>query len=150
MKPSPASSLLRLALVTALAIVSGTTWPADARDRGRSGGRRAREEMRFAGEMAEKGLWREALYRWKKVLAVRPDDPRLLNNIAVAEEALGRIEDARRDYRRALELGGARIEPIRTNADLFFSRLEAADDGEDHGPAEPPPDDGGNGARAPR
>lgn len=127
MKPSSACRTVRLAIVTALVLVLTAAWPALARERKGLSSRQVREELRFASEMAEKGLWREALYRWKKVLAARPDDPRLLNNIAVAEEALGMVEDARRDYRRALELGGGRIEQVRANADLFFSRFEQKD-----------------------
>ena len=122
MKPNVASLPLRLVLIAALVIAWAATPPALARDRGKLGDRKVRKEMRFAAEVAAKGLWREALYRWKKLLAARPHDPRLLNNIAVAEEALGLFEEAARDYARALEAGGDRIEEIRANADLFRSR----------------------------
>jgi hypothetical protein len=45
--------------------------------------------MEFAAEMAERGNWREARYRWETVLDRRPDEAKVLNNLAVAAEALG-------------------------------------------------------------
>jgi Tfp pilus assembly protein PilF len=62
------------------------------------------KDLEFASEMARKGLWREALFRWERVLVQRPDDPHLLNNVAVAREALGDREGARQAYERALKL----------------------------------------------
>jgi len=60
------------------------------------------KDLAFASEMARKGLWREALFRWERALVQRPDDARLLNNVAVAREALGDREGARQAYERAL------------------------------------------------
>lgn len=77
--------------------------------------------------MAEKGLWREALYRWRKVLRFRPDDPRLLNNIAVALEASGEFDAAREHYERALALEDAADE-IANNFSLFASAQSLIED----------------------
>ncbi|RMF70655.1 MAG: hypothetical protein D6738_15595 [Acidobacteria bacterium] len=137
MKPS--SAFRSVCLVLSVALALGSLPPASARERDRMSRREIRETMRFATEMASRGLWREALYRWKKVLAVRPNDPRLLNNIAVAEEALGLVDDARRHYARALELGGDRIEQIRANADLFESRFADSREQEATAPQDPSP-----------
>jgi len=63
---------------------------------------RIAKDLEFASEMVRQGLWREALFRWERVLAQRPDDPHLLNNVAVAREALGDREGARQAYERAL------------------------------------------------
>jgi len=62
-------------------------------------GHRARvDDLRgFAHRAARAGLWREALHRWEQALALAPGEPALLNNLAVAHEALG-------DYARAREL----------------------------------------------
>lgn len=60
--------------------------------------------MAFAAEMAEAGNWREARFRWERVAEDRPDDPRVLNNLAVAFEVLGSPEESQALYRRALEL----------------------------------------------
>ena len=92
-------------------------------------------DLRFAAEMASKGLWREALFRWRKVLRHRPDDPRLLNNVAVAFEATGEFEAAREHYERALALADAEDE-IAGNFSLFVSAQEllAREDEESAGP----------------
>jgi Flp pilus assembly protein TadD len=82
--------------------------------------REIQRDLRFAAEVAGKGLWREALYRWRKVLRHRPDDPRLLNNIAVALEASGDFEGAREHYERALALEDA-DEEVAGNFSLFAS-----------------------------
>jgi hypothetical protein len=63
-----------------------------------------RDMLRFAVEMAEKGNWREARFRWERASAAEPDDPHLLNNLAVASEALGEPERARDLYARASSL----------------------------------------------
>lgn len=58
--------------------------------------------MSFAAEMAKEGNWREARYRWEQVLREQPGNPRVLNNLAVASEALGEIADANRYYKESL------------------------------------------------
>jgi tetratricopeptide (TPR) repeat protein len=80
--------------------------------------RDAQRDLRFAAEMAEQGLWREALFRWQRVLESRPDDARLLNNIGVAHEALGDFIAARQAYERAAELAPD-SEQITSNLALF-------------------------------
>jgi hypothetical protein len=62
--------------------------------------------LKFAVEMAKSGNWREARYRWEKVSDHDPDDPYVLNNIAVALEALGKYDAAEQTYRRAERLSG--------------------------------------------
>lgn len=64
----------------------------------------AERAMEFAAEMAERGNWREARFRWSAVADHRPDDPRVLNNLAVAAEALGERDEARELYVRARNL----------------------------------------------
>lgn len=63
-----------------------------------------RDMLRFAAEMAQKGNWREAKFRWERAAASQPEDPQILNNLAVASEALGEPERARDLYARALAL----------------------------------------------
>ena len=48
--------------------------------------------VKFAAEMAENGNWREAHYRWDQVVRSSPGDARMLNNLAVATEALGDVD----------------------------------------------------------
>ena len=59
------------------------------------------ETMRFAAEMAKRGNWREAKYRWDKAELLEPGNPRVLNNQAVALEAMGDSEGARKLYIRS-------------------------------------------------
>lgn len=71
----------------------------------------AREQMRQGVEAAVAGLWQEAAFRFERARALEGEKPELLNNLAVAYEALGRYEEALATYKRALELapGNTRI-----------------------------------------
>ena len=82
-------------------------------------------DIQHGAEMALRGLWREALFRWDRALGDRPGDPRLLNNIAVACEALGQMDRAREMYSRAAEL--SRDRKIGANYELFQRRVRPAD-----------------------
>jgi hypothetical protein len=89
------------------------------------------ETMRFAAEMAKRGNWREAKYRWDAAARLQPDNPRVLNNLGVAWEALGDPEAAYRSYERAAaRLGDHKV--IETNlvrADRFWSQVREVGDG---------------------
>jgi tetratricopeptide (TPR) repeat protein len=69
-----------------------------------SGGAGYREQMRAGVEAAVAGLWQEAAFRFERAKAQGGETPELLNNLAVAYEALGRYEEALATYKRALEL----------------------------------------------
>ena len=58
--------------------------------------------MRFAADMAKRGNWREAKFRWELVARNEPENPKILNNLAVALEALGDADAARAAYEKAL------------------------------------------------
>lgn len=60
-------------------------------------------QLQFGVEMAQRGLWSEALFRFRQAEAQRPDDPRVLNNMAIAYEALGQFENALQRYQDALK-----------------------------------------------
>ncbi len=96
---------------------------------------RLAKDLAFASEMARKGLWREALFRWERVLAQRPGDPRLLNNVAVAREALGDREGARQAYEKALQLTTERA--VEDNF-IYFRRADPAPEPADPGTGEAP------------
>jgi len=62
----------------------------------------AGSQLQFGVDMARRGLWNEALFRFKRALVTRPGDPEILNNIAVGYEALGLFEEALETYKEAL------------------------------------------------
>jgi tetratricopeptide (TPR) repeat protein len=63
-----------------------------------------RDQVAFGVWAAEKDLWDEAIFRWKKVLAENPDSVAAHNNLAVAYEKKGLWEEARKEYETALKL----------------------------------------------
>ncbi len=65
---------------------------------------RVEEQLDFGVEMARRGLWSEALFRFQQADRARPNDVRILNNIAVAYEAVGLFEQALEGYKRALKV----------------------------------------------
>ena len=89
-----------------------------------------KEEMRFGIEAARHGLWREAAFRFEKALKADAKNARLHNNLAVAWEGLGRIDDARRAYREASRLAPDNKE-IRDNHESFEQAHEAPGTGSD-------------------
>ncbi len=64
------------------------------------------ELLRFGAEMARDGNWREARFRWEHA-AAKQAGPRILNNLAVASEALGDAAAALGYYERASRLAPA-------------------------------------------
>lgn len=58
----------------------------------------------FGVQMAKISLWREALFRFQRAVELNPEDAMAHNNLAVAWEANGEFEKARREYLEALKL----------------------------------------------
>jgi hypothetical protein len=96
-----------------------------------AGNERVAELLRFGTEMARGGNWREAKFRWEQALRDDPADPRLLNNLAVAEEALGAPDRARELFSRALAAAStdSRIHDNATRSSLFWGRQAGGDGG---------------------
>jgi len=63
-----------------------------------------KEQIRFGIEAAKRNLWSEARFRWKKVIDADPKSGPALNNLGVALEREGRIEEALEMYRRAAKV----------------------------------------------
>ena len=59
---------------------------------------------RFAIRAAQAQLWNEAIFRWKQVINIDPDDSKAHNNLGVAYEAIGDMDAAFTAYQRATEL----------------------------------------------
>src|SRR5712692_7192235 len=58
----------------------------------------------FGVQMAKMNLWREALFRFRRAVEINPADPMAHNNLAVAYEANGDFDSARKEYLEALKL----------------------------------------------
>ena len=58
----------------------------------------------FAIKSAELQLWSEAIFRWQYILQIEPQNAKVHNNLGVAYEAVGKIDEAIKAYERATEL----------------------------------------------
>ncbi len=58
----------------------------------------------FGVRSAESKLWNEAIFRWNQALDIDPDNAKAHNNLGVAYEALGKVDQALESYKRATEL----------------------------------------------
>lgn len=63
-----------------------------------------KSQMEFGVEMARRGLWNEALFRFENAKRLDPSDAAVLNNLAVCYEAAGRFDEALATYRAALAI----------------------------------------------
>ncbi len=79
---------------------------------------RAHAEMREGVLAAQHNYWQEALFRFEKAKALEPANPEVLNNLAVALEALGRYDDALAAYKAALK-GASKSTILRRNYARF-------------------------------
>lgn len=64
----------------------------------------ASAEMKWGFKAARRGYWQEALLRFEHANELTPNQPRILNNIAVAQEANGLFEMALLTYQEGLTL----------------------------------------------
>jgi Flp pilus assembly protein TadD len=78
----------------------------------------SRKEVAFGIQVAQKGLWQEARFRFEKAVELDPDNASALNNLAIAFEQQGDFEKAREAYERALKLKPGDMY-IQQNYDLF-------------------------------
>ncbi len=85
-------------IVVALSFAVGPVAGGDGR------AKEAGAEMDFGYKAARHGYWQEALYRFERANELTPDQPRILNNIAVAQEANGLFEQAMLTYQTAMAI----------------------------------------------
>ena len=102
---------LRFLCAAAIVVLSASPSYADARSD-------ARAQVDFGIDVAQKGLWREAIYRWERATQIDPNYAAAFNDLAIAYEHEGLLEKAGAAYERALKL-----EPnnpmVRQNFELF-------------------------------
>jgi len=108
--------------------------------------------MDFGVEMAQRGLWNEALFRFQRARSLSPGNPRVLNNLAVAYEATGQFDEALTAYQQALQASPDNRE-LRRNYARFVEFYQAyrppeevAGDGGGDAAAETPAPEAGNGS----
>lgn len=106
-----------LAILTLLLLVSTSFAVADEREK------ESRDQVAFGIEVAQRGLWREAIYRWEKAVELDPNNASARNNLAVAYEQSGEFDLANEEYERALELDSDNLY-IRQNYELFREAYE--------------------------
>jgi Flp pilus assembly protein TadD len=78
----------------------------------------AREQVEFGINVAQRGLWREAIYRWEKAVEIDPMYAAAYNDLGIAYEHEGQLDKARKAYEKALALEPNNAQ-IRQNYDLF-------------------------------
>ena len=78
----------------------------------------ARSQVDFGVNVALRGLWREAIYRWEKAVDLDPTYAAAFNDLAIAYEHEGQLDKARKAYEKALALDPNNA-AIRQNYDLF-------------------------------
>ena len=100
-----------LALALLLAVASSSTAWADQRGQ-------AKEQVEFGIQVAQRGLWKEAIYRWERAAQIDPTYAAAFNNLAVAYEHEGQLAKARAAYEKALALDPNNA-LVRQNYDLF-------------------------------
>lgn len=103
--------LTRLASVVVLTTLWAAPSFADARQD-------AKAQVEFGIDVAQRGLWREAIYRWEKAVELDPTYAAAFNDLAIAYEHEGQLDKARKAYDKALELDPNNSQ-IRQNYELF-------------------------------
>lgn len=107
----PVRASILIALATALIVATPRTLSADVRDD-------ARAQVEFGIGVAQRELWEEAQYRWKRATEIDPTYPAAWNNLGIAYEQKGMFEEALEAYEEALDLAPDDIN-IQQNYDLF-------------------------------
>ena len=102
---------LYFVLLTVLLAAAATPLAADARAD-------AKKQVEFGISVAQRGLWREAIYRWERAAQIDPSYAPAHNNLAIAYEHEGELEKARLAYEKAIELQPNNAY-IRQNYELF-------------------------------
>jgi Tfp pilus assembly protein PilF len=113
----------RIALL-AVATMLGASWSfADVRQD-------AKSQVDFGVNVALRGLWREAIYRWEKATEIDPSYAPAFNDLAIAYEHEGQLDKARKSYDKALELDPNNVQ-IRQNFELFKEINDRTSPGKD-------------------
>jgi tetratricopeptide (TPR) repeat protein len=116
----------------------------------------ASSQLAFGVDMAKRGLWKEALFRFQQAEKLEPENPRIQSNLGVAAEAAGQFDKALEYYQKALRLA-PNDKGIRTNYTRFVEFYQGFKGKKDTkkgsltmpAPSAPPPPAGGKPATVP-
>ena len=84
----------------------------------RSGRDQGQDELKFGIDVAKRGLWAEARFRFERAVALDPESAQAQNNLGVALEQQGDFKGARAAYEKALKMKPNDLY-IQQNYDLF-------------------------------
>jgi len=70
---------------------------------GSSTSRTVESNLELGVQAARRSYWQEAEFRFQRASLAAPSDSEVLNNLAVAQEALGRYDEALQTYKKALQ-----------------------------------------------
>jgi Tfp pilus assembly protein PilF len=105
-------------LVALSALLLASPVRADVRDT-------ARQQVIFGNDVAQRGLWREAIFRWEKAVEIDPTYAAAYNNLAIGYEHEGELGKADRAYQKAMTLD-PKNQQIRQNYEQFKEINERA------------------------
>ena len=112
-----------VALVASAATVVASPSFADAKGE-------AKTQVEFGINVAQRGLWREAIYRWQKATEIDPTYAAAFNDLAIAYEHEGQLDKARKAYEKAIELDPNNTQ-VRQNYELFKEINDRTTQGKD-------------------
>lgn len=101
------------ALIVAILLTAAAAAPLAADARGD-----ARKQVEFGISVAQKGLWREAIYRWERAVEIDPTYAAAHNDLAIGYEHEGELDKARASYEKAMQLDPTNAS-IKQNYELF-------------------------------
>ena len=78
----------------------------------------AKEQVDFGIDVAQRGLWREAIYRWERAVQIDPTYAEAFNDLAIGYEHEGEFDKARQAYEKAIKLAPDNLQ-IQQNYELF-------------------------------
>ena len=115
---------------------------APAATAGDAAAKQASEQIERGFSAARNGYWQEALFRFERANTLTPNQPRILNNIAVSLEAAGRFEEALATYESALAVA-PNDQVLRRNysrfKEFYESQMKSATAAPEDGAAAPAP-----------
>ena len=110
--------------------LTGVAFGGDKKDKDKNTSNLVESDVEFGIKMAQRGLWKEALFRFQQANLQQPNNSRLLNNIAVAYEAVGAYDKALETYKQALQANASDRE-LKQNYSRFLEFYQA------YNPAQP-------------